>query len=291
MRKTLLMSAALFGVAVAAPAFAQTTSPMQSTQTPPSSQSGQQAPQPANSMPAGAAGQGGTRLNQTGGSQTYQGNVSTGAPTNTGATPSQYGTPAGQSTTSGSTGTSESGTASTQHEGTAHHRRHDHTGTTAMGTRPGHEPGVGESEPSSTRASNINRRDTHSDVAPRLPTPRGGENASPDTYLRDAQRALGQHRTGAAQEALERAETAFLNNPSNPAEPGGAVSNPQQQATEQARQALGRGDTAGALQLVNQALSQTASGGSPGGGSMGGPQGGGSMGGPQGGGAPRGSNM
>ena len=90
MRKTLLMSAALFGVAVAAPAFAQTTSPMQSTQTPPSSQSGQQAPQPANSMPAGAAGQGGTRLNQTGGSQTYQGNVSTGAPTNTGATPSQY---------------------------------------------------------------------------------------------------------------------------------------------------------------------------------------------------------
>ena len=164
----------------------------------------------------------------------------------------------------------------TEHPSTAHHRRH------AMETRPGHEPGVGESEPSSTRASNINRRDTRSDIAPRLPTPRGGENASPDTYLRDAQRALSQHRTGAAQEALERAETAFLNNPSNPAEPGGPVSNPQQQATEQARQALGRGDTAGAQQLVNQALSQSASGG---------PSGGGSMGGPQGGGAPRGSNM
>lgn len=73
MRKTLLMSAALFGVAVAAPAFAQTTSPMQSTQTPPSSQSGQQAPQPANSMPAGAAGQGGTRLNQTGGESDLSG--------------------------------------------------------------------------------------------------------------------------------------------------------------------------------------------------------------------------
>ena len=73
------MSAALFGAALVAPAFAQ-TSPMQSTQTPPSSQSGSQAPQPANSMPPGAAGMSGNTTNQTGGSQTYRGNASAGTP-------------------------------------------------------------------------------------------------------------------------------------------------------------------------------------------------------------------
>ena len=133
------------------------------------------------------------------------------------------------------------------------------------GARPGHEPGVGESYPASNNASNINGSDSRSQVAPRLPTPAGGDSASPQAYLRDAQSALSQRRTGAAQEALERAETAFLNNPSNPADPtSGPVGGPMQQTTEQARQALGSGNLAQARQLVDQALAQG------GGGQMGG---------------------
>jgi len=163
----------------------------------------------------------------------------------------------------------DTGATGVEHPGAKHYyRRHSGKsgGMTEMGARPGHEPGVGQSEPMSTRASNINQADSRSQIAPRLPTPAGGENASPQTYLRDAQRALGQKRTGAAQEALERAETAFLNNPANPAEPGGQVGNPMQQTVEQARQALGRGNTAEARQLVDQALAQGGgdmSGGAP----------------------------
>jgi hypothetical protein len=287
MRKTLLMSAALFGVAVVAPAFAQ-TSPMQSTQTPASSQSGSQAPQPANSMPPGAAGMSGNTLNQTGGSQTYRGNTSTGTSSatpgsTTGATaPGLTRSAAGGNAGSGS---ADAGTAVTEHPMGRHpYRRHSgHAGMNEMGARPGHEPGVGQSEPFSNRASNINQSDSRSQIAPRLPTPGGGENASPEMYLRDAQRALGQNRTGAAQEALERAETAFLNNPSNPAEPGGQVGGPMQQAVEQARQALGNGNRTQARQLVDQALAQAGSGGSMGGGGAvggGGAMGGGSMDGP-----------
>ncbi len=125
------------------------------------------------------------------------------------------------------------------------------------GARPGHEPGVGMSYPESNRASNINGADARGQVAPTLPTPYGGQNASPEAYLRDAQRALSQRRTGAAQEALERAETAFLNNPANPADPTmGPVGGAMQHMTEQARQALGRGDLGQARQLVEQALAQ-----------------------------------
>ncbi len=140
------------------------------------------------------------------------------------------------------------------------HHRMTHADTAQMsdtGARPGHEPGVGESLPTSNRASNINASDSRSQVAPSLPTPAIGSNATPQEFLQYAQRALAQRRTGAAQEALERAETAYLNNPANPADPtSGPVGGPAQQTTAQARQALGRGDIAQAKQLVDQALGQ-----------------------------------
>jgi hypothetical protein len=135
-------------------------------------------------------------------------------------------------------------------------------------TRPHHEAGVGGSEPMSTQASHI-ESSGRSTVAPRLPTPPGGENASAETYLRDAQNALRRHRTGEAQEALERAETAFLNNPANPAAPGEAGANPAQQTTEDARQALGKHNIADAGRLIDQALSQVASSGAGGTSTMG----------------------
>lgn len=124
--------------------------------------------------------------------------------------------------------------------------------------RPGHVPGVGVSEPFSTQASHIqaSRRST---IAPRLPTPPGGENASPDTFLHDAQAALRRHRTGEAQEALERAETALLNDPANPAVPDQPTQNRAQQTAEQARQALGKRDIAEAQRLIDEALPQATS--------------------------------
>lgn len=75
-------------------------------------------------------------------------------------------------------------------------------GATNGGICPGHVPGVGQSEPSSTNASNIDRADSRSTIAPTLPTPPGGDNAGIQNYLRDAERALSRNQTGAAQEAI-----------------------------------------------------------------------------------------
>jgi len=81
------------------------------------------------------------------------------------------------------------------------------------------------SEPFSPQASNILPSDTRSVIAPTLPTPPVGPNASAERFLGVAQHALDRRRSGEAQEALERAETARLNllargsanpNPSDP---------------------------------------------------------------------------
>lgn len=122
-------------------------------------------------------------------------------------------------------------------------------------------------EPYSTKASHIEAQ-SGSVVAPQLPTPPGGENASGRTFLRDAEMALNQNRTEEAHEALERAETAFLDNPRAPVEDNHQAQNSAQQVTEQARQALGRGDIAQAKSLIHQALAQVSSpssGAAPGG--------------------------
>ncbi len=120
--------------------------------------------------------------------------------------------------------------------------------------RPGHVPGVGDSFPASRRASNIVPGDTHSPIAPRLPAPAGGPDVGPHTYLMDAQNALGAHQSGRAQEALERAETVMLQR-SVPEEQASA---PDQSAgvtqIAAARDALARGDLAGARSAVQQAL-------------------------------------
>jgi hypothetical protein len=118
--------------------------------------------------------------------------------------------------------------------------------------RPGHEPGVGLSEPASSQASNIDHADSRSTIAPRLPDP--GEAASPDQYLRDAERALGQHKTGLAQEALERAQTRLLDRSVDAGQTGTPDADPRVQTVEQARQALGHNDTKTATKLVGQAM-------------------------------------
>ncbi|MBV8097177.1 MAG: hypothetical protein JO110_28820 [Acetobacteraceae bacterium] len=195
MRKTLLMSAACLGLAVAAPAFAQTSQG-----------------QPSNPAPSG---------------QMMQ--PSTG--TESRAT-SPY-APPGASTTNANRGT-------------------------------GHQPGVGDSEPHATRASNINPSDTRTPIAPALPVPSGSENASPHDLLQTAQRALARGQTGLAQSAIERAQTNLLNSDefrgmTHP------TRDPRFSAVEQARQALGRHDVAAARQQLNRAIQQLGQAGSPGG--------------------------
>ena len=124
----------------------------------------------------------------------------------------------------------------------------------ASGARPGKVIGTGMSEPTSTRASNIEGADTRSTIAPRLPMPSVAADASPQQLLVAAQQALRQHRTGAALEALERAETRLLDSSSTAS---GAVmpsDNPMVKQVSGARMALGRRDMAGANQMIAEAL-------------------------------------
>ena len=115
-------------------------------------------------------------------------------------------------------------------------------------------------EPLSTHASNISPADTHSLIAPRLPTPAVGEDASPAQLLSVANDALQKGQTGLAQEALERAETRVLDRSTAPS----AADQPDNSALirdiSSARQALGQGDLAGAQQPLQQAMAMVGSG-------------------------------
>ena len=120
--------------------------------------------------------------------------------------------------------------------------------------RPGHTPGVGDSYPLSNNASNITSGDTRSPIAPTLPAPAGGQNASLHDLLVDAQRALGAGQTGRAQEALERAETAMLQR-SVPVEQANTPDQaPGVTQVKAARDALARRDLAEARRNVDAAL-------------------------------------
>ncbi len=109
-------------------------------------------------------------------------------------------------------------------------------------------------EPYSPTASNINQADTRSDIAPRLPAPTVGENASPEQFLLAAQEALHMRHSGLAQEALERAETRLLDRATVPSAAGQPDGAPRIAMITQARQALGNGDMVTAERLVAQAL-------------------------------------
>ncbi len=121
--------------------------------------------------------------------------------------------------------------------------------------RPGHEPVVGDSFPASNKASNATAGDTQSVIAPRLPAPPGGPNASPASFLADAQKALNARQTGLAQEALERAETAMLQRSVPADEASAAIQSPGVLKIRAARDALANGDIAGAQNAIAGALS------------------------------------
>lgn len=112
--------------------------------------------------------------------------------------------------------------------------------------------GVGS--PSSSTASNITASDTRSEMAPRLPDPNAGSN-SPQAYLAAAQRALASNRTGAAQEALERAETRLLSRSTDPSMANMPDPSASVQAIGAARRALASRDTAAARSAISAAMS------------------------------------
>jgi len=124
------------------------------------------------------------------------------------------------------------------------------------GARPGNIIGTGNSLPMSNRASNIGAADTRSLLAPRLPAPPIGENASPRQLLLAARQALQSGQTGEAQESLERAEARLLDRSVAPSRADQPIGGPMVTEIGSARHALGRGDIPGAIQIIDGLLPQ-----------------------------------
>ena len=120
------------------------------------------------------------------------------------------------------------------------------------GARPGNEIGTGQSLPRSDTAGNINGATTHSELAPNLPGPQSDEIGA---LLAEARTDLQAGRTGAAQEALERAETRALDRSIPVGTERVPAQDPLVDATGQARTALASGDRRGAIAIIDRALS------------------------------------
>jgi hypothetical protein len=124
----------------------------------------------------------------------------------------------------------------------------------ATGARPGHQIGIGDSLPRSDKASNIGAVDTRSAIAPTLPAPAIGDAGASHDYLQAARASLVGGRTGQAQQSLEMAETRSLDR----WVPAGQTSAPSDSQLvsriRDARRALGGGDRARALHLIDLAL-------------------------------------
>ena len=122
------------------------------------------------------------------------------------------------------------------------------------GARPGNEIGTGASLPMSDKAGNITPGDTTSVLAPNLPSPPIGENASPRDYLLAARAALVQGRTGEAQQALEMAETRALDRSVPLFQTGVPIKDRLVDEIEQALHALSAGDRSLTVQIIESAL-------------------------------------
>jgi hypothetical protein len=218
MRHTLLTAAALCGLVCAAPAWAQTATGT-ATAAP---NAGNEMPQSPNSVPPGAA------VNGASGAE----------PTPAPAAPDQ----------------TMMAPKSVKHHSMHHVARAAMNDDDSTGGTWAHQPGTGQSGPASTKASNIDQADSHSDIAPHFPSPKVGENAGPEQYLRVAERALAAHKTGEAQQALEMAETRLLDRSTPVNAAGQPDADPMVSSVSKARLALGHGDMAGARSDIKMAL-------------------------------------
>jgi len=130
----------------------------------------------------------------------------------------------------------------------------DAAGDVAFGARPGNVIGTGSSLPLSDQASNITEANTHSRIAPRLPSPQT-VSETPRDLLAAASRALQAGRTGEAQEALERAESRLLSRSVESARVTEPSADPLVSRVAEARKALAGGNLAQASHLVGATLS------------------------------------
>ena len=126
------------------------------------------------------------------------------------------------------------------------------------GARPGNIVGTGMSMPMSDRASHIGPDAGPGLVAPNLPTPEIGEDASPVDLLRAAEGAVAAGRTGEAQQALEMAQTRLLDRSVPLGQTDRPSSHPAVQQISQALRALGAGDRAACLTFIQAAIPQAA---------------------------------
>jgi hypothetical protein len=124
----------------------------------------------------------------------------------------------------------------------------------ATGARPGNDVGTGMSMPMGSKASNINPTDTRSEIAPNLPSPPIGPNASAADYLRAAQSALATGRTGEAQQSLEMAQTRLLDRSTPQFQTNNPSDNPAVAQIARALQALAAGDRAQCMQLIGATI-------------------------------------
>jgi hypothetical protein len=108
--------------------------------------------------------------------------------------------------------------------------------------------------PMSKTASNIDKSDSHSVVAPQLPAPPASDNGSPRALLQSASQALSANQTGMAQESLERAETRLLTRSTAPDHAQTPDNNGAVQMISSARMAIAHGDLNGAKGDIQQAL-------------------------------------
>jgi hypothetical protein len=106
-------------------------------------------------------------------------------------------------------------------------------------------------EPVSTRASNIAPQNSRQDVAPALPTPQVGADATPRDYLRAAHDALAAGRTGEAQQSLEMAETRVLARSVDPLNAAAPDPDPAVARIRDALHAIADRDRARALNIID----------------------------------------
>ncbi|HET8997809.1 MAG TPA: hypothetical protein VFN42_14165 [Acetobacteraceae bacterium] len=123
---------------------------------------------------------------------------------------------------------------------------------------PAQQPAtLGGQEPVSTGAANLNQQDQpYRKVAPALPTPELGPNATPVDYLHAAEAALAGGRTGEAQQSLEMAQTRLLDRSVPYGQVNTPIKSPAIDTISQALQALGAGDRAQTMQLIQAAIHQ-----------------------------------
>jgi len=239
MRNTLPMAAAVLGLAIG-PAFAQNSS--STTMSPPAPNASAGVREPTNSLPNGA----GTASRVVPGDDV---STTTMAPRRP-MPMSMSGMPDDQ----GMTGMHRM--RGPMRHGRMMHGRAGMTGdaaSTEMDAPRGGEYRGGAGSPRSNRASNIAPSNTRSEIAPRLPDP-AAINNTPEGYLAAAQRALDSGKTGAAQEALERAETRVLSRSTDSSMAASPADMPMVQQIGQARRALAARDVAAAKSAISAAM-------------------------------------